>query len=242
MLESSHVAANEASNSLCGKISGSAKMRNREEALKILYGRPSVERCRSKKQERLMNRRILLHCFIVFLLIIQYGCAHSSPIDFFNLVQTGDPKQVLAAIKKGADVNKSNSGGETPLMLAAEKNSNPDVIRILTASGANVNARNPAGVTALMFASRNNSNAEVSRALIEAKSDVNARDNAGETPLMLAVLRDKDFEVIIVLLKAGADANAKDFVFGESVISWARENKKLIKSEAFNELENALKP
>jgi len=56
-------------------------------------------------------------------------------------------------IKKGADVNKSNRDGETPLMSAA-KNGHMAVVELLIRSGANINATDNLGSSAVRYAQR----------------------------------------------------------------------------------------
>ena len=47
---------------------------------------------------------------------------------FFDIVQTGTPQDVQAAINKGADVNDHSNSGWTPLMAAAMMNPHPEML------------------------------------------------------------------------------------------------------------------
>ena len=60
-----------------------------------------------------------------------------------------------ALIKAGADVNARAEWGVTPLVLAAAKNTNPEVLSVLINAGANVNARDEDGKTAFDYAKDN---------------------------------------------------------------------------------------
>ncbi len=91
--------------------------------------------------------------------------------------------QIAAALKAGADVNAKKEGDWTSLMLAAEHNTNPEVISVLVRAGADVNAKMRGDWTSLMLAARDNTNPEVISALLEAGADVKAKNNAGKTAL-----------------------------------------------------------
>ena len=78
-------------------------------------------------------------------------------------------------ISQGADVNKVNSEGRTPLMNACKK-MNTSFVEILLDSGADVNARSKTGDTALMTACRTQS-ITCTKLLLKYGADVNALDN-----------------------------------------------------------------
>jgi ankyrin repeat protein len=76
-------------------------------------------------------------------------------MDFFELVGTGTPQSVQAAINQGADVNARDNYVEIPLMWAARFNQNPEVITTLLMAGADAKAKNKAGKTAFDNAQAN---------------------------------------------------------------------------------------
>ena len=75
--------------------------------------------------------------------------------DFFELVKTGTPQSVRAAISNGAEVNTRDDYGRTPLMAAASYTENPEVIPTLLKAGADAKAKNKAGHTAFDYAQYN---------------------------------------------------------------------------------------
>jgi len=158
--------------------------------------------------------------------------------DFFELVMTGTPQSVQAAIRKGADVNAVDKDGMTPLMWAAYNNRNPEVITTLLKAGADINATVSAGGTALMWAAQSNQNPEVITTLLKAGADINARNQSGLTALMYAAHKNENPEMIIALLKAGADAKAKDSA-GRTAFDHAQDNEKLKGTDTYWKLSEA---
>jgi ankyrin repeat protein len=103
-----------------------------------------------------MKRLIPLFFVLVLptVLFAQNANAQGSK-DFFQLVKTGTPQSVQAAISKGADVNAQNKGGLSPLMFAARYNQSPEVIMTLLKAGADAKAKNRHGKTAFDYAQKN---------------------------------------------------------------------------------------
>ena len=100
---------------------------------------------------------------------------------FFELVETGTPDQVEAAITAGADVNARDYLGQTPLMYAAIIGTEtPEVITALIEAGAEVNARNEDGCTPLMCAAQLTETPEVITVLLEAGADGKVKDEDGK--------------------------------------------------------------
>ncbi len=80
----------------------------------------------------------------VFALLV--SCASEPPIlpmpPYFNeLAGTGAPPEVQAAIGRGADVNGRGEDGMTPLMAAAGKSRNAEVLVVLLNAGADVRGK-----------------------------------------------------------------------------------------------------
>jgi len=115
------------------------------------------------------------------LAVLFVASAYSQPKDFFELVMTGTPKEVQAAIDKGADVNSSGKDGMTALMYAAQSNTDPDVISILLTAGADPEAKATTGATALILAASYNQNPDVVDMLLGVTMSVRAKDVEGKT-------------------------------------------------------------
>jgi len=152
------------------------------------------------------------------LLVILATCLFLAPVafaqEFVTLLQTGTPAQVQAAIAGGAKVNDTIKGyGETPLIIAAEKNPNPEVITTLLKAGAGLNDESTAVATPLMSAARN-PNPDVVSLFLKA----GAKDRPNIPPGMAAVWTAFEWaagynsnpEVITMLLKAGGRIEEKD--------------------------------
>ncbi len=81
--------------------------------------------------------------------------SYAPTTDFFELVKTGMPQDVQAAIRNGADVNAWFFNGRTPLMCAAGFNKNPEVTTVLLKAGADPKAKDIFGKTAFDYAQNN---------------------------------------------------------------------------------------
>jgi len=119
----------------------------------------------------------------------------------------GETEIVKVLLASHANVNASNSYGDTPLSYAVW-GKHLDVMRLLLKKGANVNAKAEAGRTPLMEASGEGS-VEIIDCLLEDGADINVPDENGTTALMFAAAFKRD-EAMAMLLKRGANANLKD--------------------------------
>jgi ankyrin repeat protein len=100
----------------------------------------------------------------------------------------------------GADLNSTNSIGETPLMLAADSE---DLVRKLLQKGANVDLQETEDEwTALHYACRNG-NTNVLELLLQDGADTELRNCIGETPLEMAI-DEKQKICAFILLDYGA--------------------------------------
>jgi len=116
----------------------------------------------------------------------------------------GDAVKSRMLIEHGADVNVRTQQGRTPLMAAAKRNGNADLVRLLLEKGADV--KTPGDTT--LIAAAQSGDVEVMRMLIESGANVNCiSPRLGETPLMYAAASD-NVESVRLLLAKGANPNA----------------------------------
>lgn len=123
-------------------------------------------------------------------------------------IRQGKKSSVEALLEGGADPNRANARGETPVHAAAFAR-DPDVLRAVLAHGGDADVRNPhTGATPLMQAllSPNASQYEV---LLDADADPGLADKNGDTALHVAA-RTNAGAAILRLLEKGALPAAKN--------------------------------
>jgi len=120
----------------------------------------------------------------------------------------GDVELAQLLLYAGANVRAATRlGGNTPLMLAAQRGHAP-VIDLLLKAGADPKVKGVAGITPLMMAA-SSGNAEAVELIAKTGVDVNATETErGQTALSFAAAFNRP-ESIKVLLKHGADPNRK---------------------------------
>lgn len=110
---------------------------------------------------------------------------------------------------KGADANKENYNGYTPLTAHLSSNLfNKEFLDRLVQNNVEINAPDFDGDTPLHFAVMNN-NLEAVEYLLENGANTNVKNKDGITPLHIAV-KEKNYDITGRLLSAGADRNTKD--------------------------------
>lgn len=121
---------------------------------------------------------------------------------------------IKSLISAGADPNKANNAGGTPLSVALICKNDLSVIKELIKAGADVNANTNCGTTPLIFAVRNMNPPNVILTLIQAGADVNASINSessnhyGFTSLHFAAFEAQE-EVTRILVRSGADVHVQ---------------------------------
>lgn len=105
----------------------------------------------------------------------------------------GDYDAVQAELAAGVSPDAKSPIGMTALMAAA-RNNNLKIVKLLLDAGANVNAQDSHGWTALMAAAYKG-NTEAVRMLIEAGAIIDMRSNEGKTAVDMSVDR-KDRETL----------------------------------------------
>jgi ankyrin repeat protein len=127
-----------------------------------------------------------------------------TPEDLATLIQSGKTKLALEQIQAGADVNRVQPDGTSPLIWAVDR-TEPEVAQALIAKKADLNAKNEFGVTPLTLAARQ-SNARLVKMLLDAGAKVDSANPDGETALMMAI-SGGDVSIVQMLVSAGANVN-----------------------------------
>jgi len=130
--------------------------------------------------------------------------AQKAPEDLATLIQSGKTKAALEQIQAGADVNRAQPDGTSPLMWAIDR-TEYEIAEALIAKKANVNATNEFGVTPLTAATRQ-SNSRLVKMLLDAGAKVDSANPDGETALMMAI-SGGDLPSVQFLVNAGANVN-----------------------------------
>ena len=121
----------------------------------------------------------------------------------------GHIEYLKTLIKAGADVEKKDVDGYTPLHLAIEFEQTKAALALIEA-GADINAECKGKWTPLHIAATHSNGAiEIALALIQAGADINAKNCIDQTPLHLAAAAG-NLKITNVLIQAGADINAQD--------------------------------
>jgi quinoprotein dehydrogenase-associated probable ABC transporter substrate-binding protein len=122
-----------------------------------------------------------------------------------NAIIANDFARVKFLVSKGAEVNKVDDQGATPLSSAARQR-HPEMVELLIGLGANVNEPNRDGMTPLISAVMRDHVPTV-KVLLDKGADIEKPNTEGYRPLAIAIGEDK-FEVAKALMDAGADVKA----------------------------------
>ncbi|MBM6834494.1 ankyrin repeat domain-containing protein [Desulfovibrio piger] len=127
-----------------------------------------------------------------------------------------EPAALEALVKAGADPRQVLPGGDArlgdnALLLAAEHNRNPEIVRFLLRNGLAVNSRSSMlGDSALMLACRANGNPAVAETLVRHGADVDMRNGVGCSAFLFAARRADGLALLRLLAERGADVRAVD--------------------------------
>jgi len=133
-------------------------------------------------------------------------------------IQSGDRRAALSMIAGGADVNRAQVDGTTPLHWAAYR-VDRELLEALLKKGARANVVNRYGASPLAEAV-NVAHADLVTMLLTAGADANTANEDGQTPLMLAA-RTGSVEVARLLVQHGADVNRRERFRDQSAVMWA---------------------
>ena len=137
-------------------------------------------------------KKIFILTLIIAASIIQPSFSQTRDIDMqlFRASSEGNLPEVRSLIRKGANVNATQSEGATPLIVAAFSG-NLEVLQYLISCGAKVNVRDINGNTAIMQASYFGY-LKVVELLVNSGGDPFVRNNEGHTAMEIAQGRHND--------------------------------------------------
>ena len=158
------------------------------------------------------------HALLTVLAVAALAGAAEAQSALADRIQAGDRKAALELIAAGADVNRAQPDGTTPLQWATYRVDRELVDRLLK-RGAKANVTNRYGASPLHEAVRV-ADVELVGLLLEAGADANAANADGQTSLMLAA-RTGNVAVAEGLVKAGADVNRREAFKDQSAVMWA---------------------
>ncbi len=121
-----------------------------------------------------------------------------------DAIIANDASRVKFLVSKGADVNKLDNQGATPLTSAARQR-HPEMVELLVGLGADVNEPNSDGMTPLITAVLRDDVSTV-KALLAKGADIEKPGPEGFRPLADAISEDK-YETAKALIEAGANVN-----------------------------------
>src|SRR5215470_6542934 len=156
--------------------------------------------------------------YISALAILALPIAVSAQSPLADRIQSGDRKAALAMIASGADVNKAQADGTTPLHWAAYR-VDRELVQTLLKKGARADVVNRYGASPLAEAARV-ADVDIVGMLLETGADANASNEDGQTALMLAA-RTGSVAVAELLVKHGADVNRREHFKDQSAVMWA---------------------
>ncbi|MGD8527788.1 MAG: quinoprotein dehydrogenase-associated putative ABC transporter substrate-binding protein [Methyloceanibacter sp.] len=119
-----------------------------------------------------------------------------------NALLSGDEERIRFLVSKGADVNKPDLQGWTPMTASARQRRN-ETIQLLAELGADPNKADSNGLTPLAAALMRDHVPSI-KALVELGADVEVPGQQGYRPLALA-LADQKYEAAKALMTGGAD-------------------------------------
>jgi ankyrin repeat protein len=141
-----------------------------------------------------------------------------APEDLATVIQSGKTKLALEQIQAGADVNRVQPDGTSPLIWAIDR-AEYEIAEALIAKKADVNAANEFGVTPLTVAARQ-PNARLVKMLLDAGAKVDSANPDGETALMMAI-SGGDLSIVQMLINAGAKVNTIEKFHSQTPLMYA---------------------
>ena len=145
---------------------------------------------------------------VFFLEVVSFSRSFSYfEMDLPLAANYGDLERVQLLVEQGADKDKGNDSGDTPLRLAS-RGGWFDVVRYLVEQGSSLEKAAIDGCTPLTGASACG-HLEIVRYLLEKGAEMDKADNDGDTPLHCAAANGH-LEIAKLLISQGADLNVRN--------------------------------
>lgn len=119
-----------------------------------------------------------------------------------NVLLRGDLSQVKLFFSKKDSLDTKDIFGNTPLLFAAYKNVDLEIIKFLVDKGGDINEQNKGGLSLIHYAAFHQ-NIEEIKYLLKKGADPNMQDTSGNTPLFAAV-DSGSLATVIFLVENGA--------------------------------------
>lgn len=127
--------------------------------------------------------------------------------DLLIAVKKRDTDAVKKLLASGADIEKKDDDGRTPLIIAARAGDTPTV-RVLLDAGANAHYKRHGSLPALTHAVKGG-HVDVVTLLLDRGINIETRNSSGQTPLIHAITNYR-YVILKILLNKGAEVNYRD--------------------------------
>jgi protein-disulfide isomerase len=151
------------------------------------------------------------------IVVLSSVSAAAAPLDIHAAIRAGDVEAVQAALKDGTELNRPDTWGRTPLIVALQQGKAP-LVEMLINHGASVTATDAWGRTPLLVATQLKNTAAI-HLLLEKHSDVNAANKNDITPLIAAAQTGNREAASLLLLASAAPDRADNL--GWTALMWA---------------------
>ena len=172
-----------------------------------------------------------------FVLIFSLPAMAVTEKEFERICRSGSVQKLQTVIANEKNFSRLRFHEmDTPLIIAAKKSKNPEILKIIIETDVDVNAQNEDGESALIEIMDEPINLECVKVLLSNGADPNLKDEDGKTALMKALDDDLPADVINALLDSGADVKAKDRK-GRDIFHYAKKAYSLHGTDTMKRLE-----
>ncbi len=138
-------------------------------------------------------------------------------------VKNNDIAGVKKLIQQGAEINELDSGGDSPMIMAAYLG-HTEILRLLLAAGADVTAVDPGMKATALHAAAYAGRTECARLLIEFKIDIDKQGPYNGYTALHDAIWQNHFETAQVIIAGGASLELKSHD-GQTPLEFARARK-----------------